>query len=79
MDLQKCPYCGEDLEEGTLRNRGGTFFLPIDEKVPLTYTKKAMEKRGAILLPPQYYSLKAPDSHTAFVCRGCKMIILPFE
>ncbi len=79
MNLKKCPYCGENLEEGTLRNRGGNFFLPIDEKPPLTYSKKAMEKRGAILLPPESYSLEVPKWPAAFVCRRCKMMIIPFE
>lgn len=78
MDLKKCPYCGEKLEEGTLRGRGGNFFLPLDGKAPLTYSRKAMEKQGAVLLPPSNYSLY-PKRPTAFVCRGCKMILLPFE
>lgn len=79
MSVKKCPYCGGDLEEGKLMGRGGTFFLPDGQSVPLTYSKKAMAKRGAVLLPPEYYSLEAPEWPAAYVCRGCKMMVIPFE
>ena len=38
----KCPYCGNEMELGKLRSRGGVFFLPDGEKTPKLYTQKQM-------------------------------------
>ncbi len=58
MNNQICPYCGRELEQGTFHSRGGNYFLPNGEKTPSFYTEKAMEKRKAILLPPDPFQWK---------------------
>lgn len=58
MNNQICPYCGCELEQGTFHSRGGNYFLPNGEKTPSFYTEKAMEKRKAILLPPDPFQWK---------------------
>ncbi|MGB4589635.1 MAG: PF20097 family protein [Clostridiaceae bacterium] len=74
--LMLCPWCGKELEEGTFRSRGGNCFLPLHEKVPLTYLESSLEKRNAISLPP--YPLNSTSYPTAYVCRFCKKIIIPY-
>lgn len=78
MSIQLCPYCGNPLEEGTLRSRGGNFYLPKNESVPLLYSKREMTKKRAIHLPPDFLS-SAPQWPHAYVCRKCKKIIIPYE
>ncbi|WP_081460100.1 PF20097 family protein [Tepidanaerobacter acetatoxydans] len=78
MTTQTCPYCGNPLEEGTLRSRGGNFYLPAGESVPILYSKQAMNKKGAIRLAPNFLSL-APQWPHAYVCRNCKIIIILYE
>lgn len=78
MTTQPCPYCGAPLEEGTLRSKGGTYFLPAGQKTPGLYSKASMEKRRAILLPPDVFSL-FPEWPEALVCRSCRKIIIPYQ
>lgn len=77
MTKKTCPYCGNPLEEGTFQSRGGNHFLPAGAKNPKLYTKSSMEKKRAILLPPDFLSL-VPQWPQAYVCRNCK-IIIPYE
>ena len=73
----KCPYCGNDMEQGELRSRGGMFFLPEGEKTPKLYTKSQMKKNRAIYLPPHMLDIKA-EYPTGYVCRLCCKIIVEY-
>lgn len=75
--MEMCPWCGHELEEGTFRSRGCNFFLPINKKLPLLYTAKSMAKKNAVPLPPSLVG--DPVWPTAFICRNCKKIIIPYE
>jgi len=33
------------MEEGTLRSKGGNYFLPIDENMPWAYSARSMAKK----------------------------------
>ena len=72
----KCPYCGNEMEKGELRSRGGLYFLPDGESLPKLYTKREMEKHNAIYLPP--YLLDATEFPTAYHCRDCSKIIIEY-
>ncbi|MBZ4665204.1 PF20097 family protein [Mahella sp.] len=75
-EIETCPWCGKKMERGTFRSRGGNYFLPMGEKVPLTYFNCSMEKRNAIPFPP---FIMGPISYPiAFVCRSCRKIIIPY-
>ena len=73
----KCPYCGQDLVKGTLRSRGGNYFLPDGEKIPLLYTEHEMQKRNAVYLPPYQFAVPA-EYPTAYLCRACSKIIIEY-
>lgn len=82
MKMQTCPYCGNVLEKGTFRSRGSNYFLPADEKAPICYIQKAMDKKRAIMLPPDPLEVRLPNDISwseAYVCRICKIIIVPYE
>lgn len=79
MRVQVCPHCGEMIEKGTLRSRGGNYFLPEGEKTPALYTEKAMNMKSAVMLPPDSLSLGTPKWPDAYLCRNCKLIIIPYE
>lgn len=76
----KCPFCGAEMEHGTLHSRGGNYFLPDEEKVRF-YTQKSLEKARAIPLPPNPYGKvgEAPAWPEAYCCRACRMLILPYN
>jgi hypothetical protein len=79
---ERCPWCGGELENGTLRSNGSNFFLPDGEKACKVrfYTKGYIEKARAIALPPDPYGglLEKPQWPKACVCRSCKKIIIPY-
>ena len=35
----KCPFCGEEMQQGKLRTRGENYFVPDGCKTPMLYTK----------------------------------------
>ena len=76
-----CPNCGREMQKGMLRSRGCNYFLPEGEKIPWVYTKKNIEARGGIVLPPDPYTLdfSVGDFPEAYVCRDCRQIILRYE
>ena len=72
-----CPYCNNKMEKGALRSKGGVFFLPDGEKLPLLYTERQMEKRNAVYLPP--YMIEFPPEYpTAHICRSCSKIVIDY-
>lgn len=76
MCAEKCPYCGGELEKVKLISRGGNFFLPDGEKMPVLFTEKSMNKSRAILLPPDIISDGDVQFPVGYVCRVCKKIII---
>lgn len=78
-----CPYCGTEMEKGTLHSRGGNYFLPDGKKESkiVFYTKHYIEKAGAIALPPDPYGglFDPVEWPTAYCCRECKKIVIEYE
>ena len=79
---ERCPWCGSELEKGTLQSRGGNYFLP-DGQPPSRisfYTSGYLAKVNAIALPPDPYGglLDAPQWPQGCVCRKCRKIILTY-
>ena len=72
-----CPFCGNEMESGKLRSKGGVFFLPDGEKMPKLYTQKEMNKHSAVLFPP-FVSDALPEYPNAHLCRSCKKLIMDF-
>ena len=68
------------MTKGTLHSRGGNYFLPDGEKRPLAYSEKAMNKRGAGMLPPDFLApLSAPlEFPAAYLCPDCRKIIIEY-
>ena len=65
------------MERGELRSKGGVYFLPEGEKIPLLYTEKQMRKRNAVYLPP--YIMQIPEEYpTAYACRSCSRIVIDY-
>ena len=79
VDDMRCPICDKEMEIGKLRSRGGVYFLPDGEKSPMLYTRKAMSKHRAILLPPFVSFAASPEYPNAYVCRQCKKLIMDIE
>lgn len=73
----RCPSCNTEMEKGKLRSRGGVFFLPDGESLPLLYTENEMQKHHAVCLPPSLFSIKA-EYPTAYLCRKCSKIIIDY-
>lgn len=71
----QCPICGNEMEKGELRSRGGVYFLPEGEKTPLLYTLGQMEKHNAIYLHP-YLTENPPQFPEAYACRTCKKLLI---
>ena len=77
MDVSVCPFCGTELEYGTLHNRGSNYFLPAGQKQPSFYSVRCLEKHNAVPLPPNPLEVK-PTFPSCCICRLCKIIILPY-
>lgn len=78
-----CPYCGKEMEKGTLRSNGGNYFLPDGQKAFwLRFpTKRYIDKVGAVALPPDPWSTDfwETDWPIAYCCRDCKKIIIEYQ
>lgn len=77
MNLQICPYCKGELEPGRFRSRGANYFLPDGQRPPLWYIRKELEAHNCIMFPPDI--IRGGPEPTAYVCRHCKKMIIPFE
>lgn len=73
----KCPFCDNEMEKGELRSKGGVYYLPDGEKIPLLYTEREMKKRNAVYLPP-YMTAHPPVYPTAYICRSCSKIMIDY-
>lgn len=71
-----CPFCGKEMVKGTFRSRGSNFFQPDGRKLPHWYTKKSMEKVGAVALPPDPRA--GGDHPKAYLCNVCRKIVIEY-
>lgn len=75
----KCPFCGEEMQPGKLRTRGYNYFVPNGCKTPSLYTKKSMEKAGAIPVSPDAVGAACEANwNTAFLCPKCRKYIADY-
>lgn len=75
----KCPFCGCEMQQGKLRTRGENYFVPNGCKTPILYTKKSMDKAGAIMVSPDAFSAGYETNwQTAFLCRECRKIVADY-
>ena len=64
------------MKRGTLNGRGDNFFLPEGEKAPKLTINKILEKKNAVVLPPDSFGVPFCDNWpTAFWCDGHKLLI----
>ena len=77
MNFQNCSICGGSIEKGFLESRGWSDFIPDGKKI-LLHTQKALEKINGIKVTPNYHDL-SPEWPDAYVCRNCKIVIIPYE
>lgn len=75
----KCPFCGKEMRQGKLRTRGDNYFIPNGCITPTIYTKKSMDKAGAILISSDVFSASYKSNwQTAFLCENCLKAIIDF-
>ncbi len=75
----RCPYCGQEMEEGYVGTREGygLFFVGRPEELPSVFdTRKQIEAAGTVILDgPRHTRLR--DSHCpAHLCRSCGKILM---
>ena len=81
----KCPYCGEEMEKGTIYGRkdAGLPWYPENEKAPAWISESAVAKRNGLLLgkdgifPQSTLSLKNAKLET-HICRKCRKGIISY-
>lgn len=77
--MVKCPYCDKEMQQGKLRTHGENCFAPDDCKTPILYTKKGMDKAGAILVSSDCFRANSEENwQTAFLCEKCQKVITDF-
>ena len=74
----KCPFCGEEMQEGKLRSRGDNYFVPNGRKTPMLYTPKSIEKAGAILVSAPAGFLGESEWNTTYLCPKCRKFIADY-
>ena len=76
----KCPFCGEEMEQGVLytENSRGLCFLPPDVFLGCFDTKKSLEKQGGIVLDGPYRARFNETQLPAQACRKCRKIVLDY-
>jgi hypothetical protein len=66
--------------KGTLNGRGDNYFLPDGEKRPTLLTNKILEKKRAIMLPPDSFGSPFCENWPiAFWCSECKLLIADYS
>lgn len=74
-----CPCCGGPMVNGVFCDRGDSYFLPEGEKAPTIWTKRALQKKGAVLLPPEAVGVVWAQRPTAFWCGACKKLLVDYS
>ena len=76
----RCPKCNCEMKKGTLNGRGDSFFLPEVEKHPKLISNKILEKKKAVLLPPDSFGSPFCDTWpSALWCDKCKLLITDYS
>ena len=74
----RCIWCGGEMERGSLICHR-TFFLTAGETIPRFDTAGSVEKRnGFHLVPQNVVPIKPEEFPTAYVCRNCRKIVIPY-
>lgn len=79
--MEKCPYCGGDLEKGTIQNGRRDlliYYLPPEKNLPWLVTEKSIEKCGGIPLGGNNYEYWKSSKADAYICRKCRVGLFTF-
>lgn len=76
----ECPYCGAEMEKGSLQTQGGDglFYMPRNKKYGMFPTHKSVEKKGGVILDGPYMFRFNYVDVTCFICKACKKIIIQY-
>lgn len=73
-----CPFCGKPMREGTFHDRGDSYFLPEGETPPQLWTRRTLEKKHAVLLPPESLGSVWARRPAAFWCGSCRKLLVDY-
>lgn len=74
-----CPTCGEEMQTGTFHDRGNSYFLPAGEVPPTLWTKSVLEKKHAVLLPPESFGAAWAKRPAAYWCGRCRNMLVDYS
>ena len=74
-----CPWCGQELVKGLFCDRGDSYFLPEGETPPQLWTKRTLEKKHAVLLPPESFGVIWAQRPAAFWCGACRKLLVDYS
>ena len=74
-----CPWCGQELVKGLFCDRGDSYFLPEGETPPQLWTKRTLEKKHAVLLPPESFGVIWAQRPAAFWCGTCRKLLVDYS
>ncbi len=75
----KCPFCGEEMQQGKLRTRGENYFVPDGCKTPMLYTKKSIVSAGAIPVSTDAIGASCEENwNIAYLCLKCRKYIADY-
>lgn len=74
-----CPYCGGTMTKGQFCDRGGSYFLPEGEIPPQLWTRRGLEKKHAVLLPPEAFGAVWAQRPAAFWCSRCRRLLVDYS
>ena len=75
-----CPVCGKEMEQGHVitKNSIGLFFMPGEKDLRTFYTRRNLEADGGIVLDGPMTFRYNRTWLPAWVCRGCKKIVMEY-
>ena len=69
-----CPYCGEEMETGSIRSRDELFWHPGTKKNFFGLGDRGKSYRGAVILSK--FNPWKGSRVTAYLCRDCDKVII---